>query len=279
VANVVVTGASTGIGRACALRLDELGHRVFAGVRSDAAAADLRAAASSNLVPLLVDVTEPDQVAAAAAQVSEVVGDAGLDGLVNNAGVALGGPVEYLPLDRWRTQFEVNVLGQVAVTQAFLPAVRTAVGRIVFVGSVAGRVSAAFGAPYGASKHAVAAVAQSLRQELHPWGIGVSLVEPGLVSTPIWDKGTAEVERLRAELGEECEQRYGEAMRRLDAKVAEAGRAGRGPERVVEAVEHALFDPRPRLRYPAGGDAKVVALAQRLLPDRAFGWLVQRSAP
>lgn len=278
-ANVVVTGASTGIGRAIALHLDAKGHRVFAGVRSTAAADGLRSGASERLVPLILDVTDEEQVAAAGDAVAREVGAAGLDGLVNNAGVALGGPVEHLPLQQWRDQFEVNVIGQVAVTRAMLPSVRAATGRIVYIGSVAGRVSAAFGAPYGASKHAIVAVAESLRQELHPWGIAVSLVEPGLVSTPIWDKGTAEVGRLLDELGPEAEQRYGEAMRRLDAKVAEAARAGKGPERVVEAVEHALFDPRPKLRYPAGGDAKVVALAERLLPDRAFAWLVRRTGP
>lgn len=278
-ASVLVTGTSSGIGRACALRLDQLGHRVFAGVRSEGAAASLRSEASERLVPLILDVTVPEQVAAAAAAVDDVVGDAGLDGLVNNAGIAKGGPVEHLPLEEWREQFEVNVFGQVAVTQALLPAVRRATGRVVFVGSVAGLVSSPLGAPYGASKHAIEAVAESLGAELHPWGIRVALVEPGLVSTPIWDKGAGDVDRVTELMGPLAEERYGEAMRRLESRVGELGGSGKGPERAVEAVEHALFDPKPRLRYPAGGDARIVSAAHRLLPDRALAWLLRRSGP
>lgn len=277
-ASILVTGASSGIGEAAARRLHELGHRVFAGVRDPASAERLRAA-GERMVPVTVDVTVRDQVDAAARQIDEAVGAAGLDGVVNNAGIAVGGPVEFLPLDEWRRQFEVNVFGQVAVTQAVLGMIRRARGRVVFVGSMAGRVSTPFGAPYGASKHALEAVAQSLREELVPWGIPVSLVEPGMVSTPIWDKGAGDVQRITDLMGPEAERLYGDAVRRLEKQIHEAGASAATPEHAVAAIEHALFDARPKPRYPAGRDAQIIAVAHRLLPDRVLSWLLRKSGP
>lgn len=274
----VVTGASSGIGAAVAAELDRLGHDVYAGVRSEAAAGSLAERSSRRVVPLRLDVTDAAQVAEATEQVRSGVGRYGLDGLVNNAGIALGGPVEFLPLDEWREQFEVNVLGQVAVTQALIPSLRVSRGRIVFIGSVAGMVSSPFGAPYGASKHAIAAVAQSLRAELAPWALDVSLVEPGAVGTAIWEKGAGTVERVKALVGEEALDLYGPAIERLDGEIAKLAGSAPGPEKVVAAVTHALFDPRPRPRYAAGWDARAVALGVRLLPERVLTRLLERQA-
>jgi NAD(P)-dependent dehydrogenase (short-subunit alcohol dehydrogenase family) len=182
---VLVTGASSGIGEASAVRLARAGWRVLAGVRK---AGD----APAGTEEVLLDITNGGQVGAVADGVEE------LHGLVNNAGIALAAPLEFLPLDELRRQLEINVTGQVAVTQALLPALRRARGRIVFMGSIAGRSSLPFLAPYAASKHALEAVADALRIELGPWGIGVTIVEPGTIKTPIWARSAAVADELVA---------------------------------------------------------------------------------
>src|SRR5688500_9161604 len=185
---VVITGASTGIGRACAIDLDGRGFRVFAGVRKDEDGERLRSERPS-IEPLRIDVTDAGEIAAARDRVGEEVGERGLAGLVNNAGIAVPGPLEHLPLDEIRRQLEVNVLGQIAVTQAFLPLLRTARGRIVNIGSIGGRVALPLLGPYAGSKHAMEGISDSLRRELRPWGIEVSLVRPGPIATEIWERG------------------------------------------------------------------------------------------
>jgi len=274
---VVITGASTGIGEACALELDRLGFRVFAGVRAEADGERLRRCSSPRLTPLRLDVTDGQQVADAARAVAEAVGPAGLAGLVNNAGIAVAGPLELLPLEAWRRQFEVNLVGQVAVTQALLPLVRTARGRIVFIGSLNGRLAAPYLGPYAASKHALEAVADSLRVELRTWGISVALVEPGSVKTPIWDKSRAAADRLAEDLTPEGNALYGpdiEAMRRATQRLAARGMP---VERVVRAVVHALSARRPKTRYLLGADNRFVLAAFKFLPDRARDWFVRRA--
>ena len=274
---VVITGASTGIGEACALELDRLGFRVFAGVRAEADGERLRRQASPRLAPLRLDVTDGQQVADAASAVAEAGGPAGLAGLVNNAGIVVAGPVELLPLDAWRRQFEVNLIGQVAVTQALLPLVRTARGRIVFIGSVNGRLAAPYLGPYAASKHALEAVADSLRVELRTWGIPVALVEPGSVKTPIWDKSRAAADRLAEDLTPAGKALYGEdieAMRRATQRLAARGVP---VDRVVRAVVHALTARRPKTRYLLGADNRSILAAFKFLPDRARDWFVRRA--
>ena len=273
---VLVTGASTGIGEACALRLDGLGHHVFAGVRREADGERLRAASSGHLEPVLLDVTDGDQIEAAAKQIA--AGTGGLQGLVNNAGIGKGGPIEYLPLDDWRTQLEVNVVGQVAVTQAMLPMVRQGNGRVVFIGSIGGKLSTALTAPYNASKHAIEAIGESLRYELRPWGIWVAVVEPGAVKTPIWDKTRQEADRLEQDLPEEARDRYGRHIAAIRKALEMQARRGVPPEQVAKAVEHALFSPRPKTRYPVGPDARLQSAMVRLLPDRAREAVVRRVA-
>src|ERR671924_841119 len=172
---VVVTGASTGIGRATALLLDGRGYRVFAGVRKEADADELRRRGSDPLTPVTLDVTEADQIESARERVAEAVGKGGLVGLVNNAGVGGGGPIEFMPLDELRGTLEVNLIGQVAVTQAFIPLIRKARGTIVFIASIGGRVASPFMSPYNTSKFAVEAVGESLRHELRPWEIDVAV--------------------------------------------------------------------------------------------------------
>jgi NAD(P)-dependent dehydrogenase (short-subunit alcohol dehydrogenase family) len=274
--SILVTGASTGIGEACARELDRLGFRVFAGIRKDADGERLKAGASSRLVPVRIDVSDASQIAAAAKTVSQAVGDAGLAGLVNNAGMVISGPLEVVAIDDLRRQLEINVVGQVAVTQAFLPLVRAARGRIVFMGSVSGRIAPPFLGPYAASKHALEAVADTFRQELRPWGIRVAIVEPGSVQTPIWSKAVSVADQLTTHLPKAAEPLYGETMRTVRAVTEKLGRQGMPVENVVRVVVHALTSPRPKTRYPVGGQTKLAIAAFKFLSDATKDWLIWR---
>ena len=273
---VLVTGASTGIGRATALRLDTLGFRVFAGVRREQDGDDLRKAASRRLQPIHLDVTEKATIDAAAQTIAVAVADSRLAGIVNNAGVAVAGPVEFLPLDDFRKQLEINLIGQVAVTQAFLPLLREGKGRVVFVSSVAGRFSQPFMSPYCASKAGLESVADALRLELKPWKIDVSIVEPGSIATPIWNKGSAMADDMLARVSPKIREYYGTAIHLLHAVSKREAQAGISPEKVAAVIEHALTADRPKIRYVVGRDAKMMLLAKRLLTDRARDALILR---
>lgn len=264
----VITGASTGIGRSAALHLDRLGHRVFAGVRSPGDGDSLRKTASERLTPVVLDVTDADGVAAAVQSVEEALGGAPLDGLVNNAGIALGGPIEFLDIDRLRLQLEVNVVGLVAVTQAFLPLLRRGSGRIVNVGSIGGRVSSPFMGPYCASKHAVEALSDSLRMELAPWGMHVSVIEPGPVHSSIWEKGRDQYRAFAAAMPARARELYGPYLERTEQAIAERIRVAVPTTATDRVIEHALLAPRPRTRYLVGPVAKMAVAMRWLLPDR-----------
>lgn len=272
----VVTGASTGIGRATALRLDREGWRVFAGVRNDDAGEALAQAGSSRLVPVRLDVTDEAQVTAAFEQVAEAAGKAGLDGVVNNAGVALGGPLEYLSLERWRTQFEVNVIGQIAVTKAAMPLLRAAKGRIVFIGSNSGRVATPLMGPYSASKFAIEGLADALRMELHGTGIDVVVIEPGAVKTDIWDKGRTQVAELEAELPPEAFDRYREMIDAIRSGIEMQDSGGVTADKAAAVVLRALTASHPRTRYQVGADAKVSVVLARVMPHRAMDAVLRR---
>jgi NAD(P)-dependent dehydrogenase (short-subunit alcohol dehydrogenase family) len=262
---VLITGASTGIGAACARHLDAAGFRVFAGVRSAADADRLRR--GSSLSPVMIDVTDGASVARAAREVDEALQDRPLYGLVNNAGIAVAAPLEYVPLEDLRRQFEVNVIGVVAVTQAFLPALRRARGRIVVIGSVAGRMSNAMLGPYAASKFAVEALCDAWRAELAPWAIDVALVEPGEIATPIWDKGLDSADRLVERMPAEAMERYGAVVEAVRRAAEKASKTGAPADSVAEVVRGALTAARPQTRYLVGLDARLRAWIA-LLPDR-----------
>jgi NAD(P)-dependent dehydrogenase (short-subunit alcohol dehydrogenase family) len=272
VRSALVTGASTGIGRATALRLDAAGWKVFAGVRRPEDAEALRGAGSARIVPLILDITDSGQIAAAAAQI-EGESEGGLSGLVNNAGIAIPGPLETLPIDDFRRQTEVNLTGHVAVTQALLPAVRSARGRVVFISSIGGRVALPLTGAYHAAKFGIEAVGDVFRQELRPWGIAVSIVEPGSIDTPIWERG----ERTAEEIGTpQREALYGKAVARYRKVIRDTAERGIAPEQVAKAIEHALSTSRPRARYLVGREAKLAARAKLLLPTSVFDRIVAR---
>jgi len=239
---VLITGASSGIGEACAVRMRDRGWRVLAGVRRPGTAPE-------GTEEVQLDVTDPPALELDA-----------LDGLVDNAGIVHAGPLEFLPLETLREQLDVNVVGQLAVLQRALPALRRARGRVVLMGSISGLNALPLLGAYAMSKFALEAMADSLRVELAPWGIHVAIVEPGTIRTQIWT-------RERPAPPPEAAELYGERIEQLRAFAVERGTKGAPPSAVAEAVEHALVAPRPRTRYLVGGDAKLRARVQRL-PDR-----------
>jgi len=273
---VLVTGASSGLGFRLSGHLAARGWRVFAGVRRAEDETRVRALHPAGILPVRLDVTDPGSVAEAARFIEAGCDGRGLDALVNNAGIAVAGPVEGVPLEDWRRQFEVNVLGVVAVTQAVLPLVRRARGRIVMISSVSGLLSYPLLGPYAASKHALEALSDSLRLELAREAIAVVLVEPGEAATAIWEKSAGEAERRMnawpASLRDRYAARVGLLVRgaRRTAATAPDG----GP--VCEAVERALRSPRPPARILAGRGARMGWLLSRL-PDRWLDRLVLRA--
>jgi NAD(P)-dependent dehydrogenase (short-subunit alcohol dehydrogenase family) len=276
----LITGASTGIGEATALRLAGAGWTVLAGVRGEAAGARLAAKGPAGRIqPVTLDVTNFEQIRQAAGRVSELGGGGQsspgrLDALVNNAGIGYGGPLELLHPDDLRNQFDVNVLGQVAVTQAMLPALRAAHGRIVFMSSVGGRVSMAFTAPYAASKHAIEAIGDALRVELASSNVQVGLIEPGSVSTPIWDKARETGAQLS--VPPELQREYGHVPEAMDKALQDTAKRGVPPEQVAETIERALGARRMRARYVVGRDARAMIVVKRVLPDRVFDRVAKR---
>jgi NAD(P)-dependent dehydrogenase (short-subunit alcohol dehydrogenase family) len=277
--SALITGASTGIGESTTLRLARAGWTVFAGVRSEQAGARLlQAGTAGKVIPLILDVTNAEQIAQAVTRVQqETRGSASgsLDALVNNAGVGFGGPLELIGIEDLRTQMEVNVLGQIAVTQAMLPALRHARGRIVFMSSVGGRVAMAFTAPYAASKHAIEAVADALRVELRSSGVQVALIEPGSVATPIWEKSRAQGDSLSVPA--ELQEQYGKVPAAMDKVLQDTAKRGIPPEQVAETIERALSARRMKTRYLIGRDARAMLIVRRLLPDHLFDRLAQRA--
>lgn len=261
----LVTGASSGIGRACATHLAGLGFHVLAGVRDPADA-------PAGLEPLTLDVTSDSDVAAAAERVG---GE--LHALVNNAGIAVSGPVEVVPIEEWRRQIEINLLGQVAVTRALLPAILRTRGRVVNMSSIGGRVANPLFGPYSASKFALEAVTDALRREVAEHGVRVVSVEPGGIATPIWGKGLEDGRRVMAGMSEEAARRYERLAPAVMRAAERLGREGLPPEAVAAVVGKAVTARRPRARYVVGRDAKVQAIAARLLPDAAMDALIRRA--
>ncbi len=264
---VVITGASTGIGEAAALRLARLGYLVFAGVRREADGAALQAQVPERIRPLRLDVTSAEDIAAAVSTVRAAV-PGGIAGLVNNAGIAVAGPLECVPPDEIRRQFEVNFIGPVAVTQAFLPLLRAGRGRLINVGSVGGRIALPFVGAYASSKFAIEAASDVFRIELSSWGIAVSIIEAGAIATPMWEKARQGAEAIVEGLSEEGRRLYGDLITKARERTAHMARTASPAEPVAAAIEHALCAARPKTRYRVGKHAKVQHFVGRYLPDR-----------
>jgi NAD(P)-dependent dehydrogenase (short-subunit alcohol dehydrogenase family) len=273
--SALVTGATSGIGDASARALLAAGFQVIGTYRNPA---DAEAIRSRGLIPVQLDLLDPASIELAAKEVLELDCCAtGLDVLVNNAGIVRGGPVEFLDIASWREQFEANLFGQVLTTQAFLPAVREMSGRIIFIGSISGRISSPLLAPYSASKFAIEGLAEALRHELRPWGIRTIVVEPGAVATKIWPKGRALVEELKRDLPAEALARYAAAVADLERSIASQERASIPPERVGRIVVRAATVRRPRARYLVGVDAVLGGgVVARVMPDAARDVIVRK---
>jgi len=268
---VLVTGASTGIGEAAVLHLKTLGFDVVGAVRKDEDAERLE---GRGIRTVRIDVTDPDQIAAA----RDELGDAPLAGLVNNAGIAVAAPLEFLPVERFRQQLEVNLIGQMAVTQAFIPALRRARGRIVNVSSIGGRVSLPLVSAYNASKFGLEGMSDSLRRELAHQGVDVILIEPGGVKTPIWSKSRDTADEMLEDAPPEAEGLYGSLIAAVRAGTERIEReSGSDPRDVAEAIGTALTDEKPKARYVVGRDAKMRARLSRALPDRVMDRLILRA--
>lgn len=273
---VVITGASTGIGASCAHLLAALGFTVFAGVRSEKDGTALQVGASDRVIPIILDVTLPESIEAAVATVTEQLRDKQLFGVVNNAGIVVAGPLEYLPIEKLRYQMEINTFGAIAVTQSFLPLLRRAGGgRVVMVSSIAGRVSMPFAGSYAASKFAMEALSDALRIELASGGVDVSLVEPGSIKTPLWDKAAQTAENIMADYPTEARTHYGTVYERVKEVSAEAASRGLTPEAVAQVICHALSARCPKTRYVVGKDAKL-RLLLKCIPDRWMDKLILR---
>jgi NAD(P)-dependent dehydrogenase (short-subunit alcohol dehydrogenase family) len=213
-----------------------------------------------------MDVTRPDQIALAGQTVGEHVGGRGLDALVNNAGVGLAWPLEVVPLDRFRAQFEVNVDGQLAVTQVFLPLIRQATGRVIMIGSIADRMTPPFVGPLAASKHALLALSEALRLELAPWNIRVVLIEPGNIRTEAGAKFEKDAAATLQQFEPGARALYAEAFRSMTSRFAARHQRGSDPEVVAAVVVRALETSRPHARYLVGKDARLFAVVAKLPP-------------
>ena len=270
--SVLITGCSTGIGYACALDLAARGWRVFAGVRNREDGQRIVEHLAGKVEPVLLDVTDPALIQAAVEQLDAALGQSGLDGLVNNAGIVVAGPLELLPTEAFRRQLEVNVLGTHAVTCALLPLLRRATGRIILMGSISGRVTPPQYGAYAASKHALEAMADAWRIELRPWRLSVSIVQPDNVATPIWNKLDQSIKDLENRGESTTAAMYQRQMRRVRASGLNMGKTGMPVAHVVGAVHHALTARWPRARYPVGLRTRLAFWGQSNLP----AWIMDR---
>jgi NAD(P)-dependent dehydrogenase (short-subunit alcohol dehydrogenase family) len=272
---VLITGSSTGIGKACALHLAKNGFTAIAAVRREEDAKSLELAAGTNLRPIQLDIADANSISAAASKIAEITGDSGLAGIVNNAGISVPGPVEFIPMDGWRKQFEVNVFGQIAVTQALLPLLRKHVAasgkgsaRIIFIGSIAGRITMPILGAYSASKHALAAISGALRMELLDQGIHVCLIEPGAIQSEIWRKGDEFASSIPPD--DPARELYG---KHIDAVIQTSRESAAGAipaDRVARLVEICMTASNPPPRKVVGRDAFFAAALRRILPEKLF---------
>lgn len=253
-----------------------LGWHVYAGVLPGEDPSQLLAPPSASLTIIPIDITKAEMIHEAAYQVKQHTGESGLDVLINNAGIAVAGPLEILPLDDIRRQMEVNFIGQIAVTQAFLPLLRQSRGRIINIGSILGRVVTPFSGPYCASKFAVEAMTEALRKELMPWGIEVVVIEPTIISTAIWGKTSGWLEEIRSELPPDAQKLYGQRLNIMQESIGDQQNISGPPEEVARIVYQAATAQKPKARYTVGPDRLIMGFAVRFLPDRLREQILMR---
>ncbi|MFW5708636.1 MAG: SDR family oxidoreductase [Chloroflexota bacterium] len=277
--SILITGAASGIGLAATRQLHARGFEIFAGTLPGEDISNLQALAKDRLHILPLDITNSDMIYTTRAKVQQSLGDRPLFGLFNNAGIAISGPLEFIPLDAIRQQMEVNVFGHIAMTQAFLPMLRQSRGRIVNTVSILGRITVAFSGSYCMSKYAMEAFTDALRLELRPFGVHVSAIEPGAINTPLWSKVRDNAEEIAEELPVEGQQLYGAGFKLMMRTASKTGTAGISPDRVAQAVAHAFMARRPRTRYIVGSDARLVAFLRRIVSDRVMDRIMATRYP
>lgn len=265
--SVLISGASAGLGKIMAFYLQNAGFRVFAGVRKRNDLQKWEKLKKPDIIPLLLDVTSSRSVQQAVRLISRFLSHDSLWALINNAGISIPGPLEFLPLSVIRKQFEVNLFGPVRMVQEFLPFLRKSRGRIVNIGSISGKIAAPFIGPYAASKSALRLFSDTLRMELRPWGIRVILIEPGSLSTSMWKKTGANAERIMQGLSSRAKMLYRDALLRSNQSRKQLGSGGSAPEMVARIVVRALTARDPRTRYLCGRDAQILDLVMKFLPD------------
>jgi NAD(P)-dependent dehydrogenase (short-subunit alcohol dehydrogenase family) len=265
---VVITGASSGIGRTTALQLDRLGFRVFAGFRKQEDADSLAGEASERLTPLSIDVTDIVSIEAARDEILRSLGEQPLFALVNNAATTVTMPLEFVDLEALRGQFEINTFGVAAVTKTMLPLIERPGGRIVNVSSGAGRIVSPLVGAYCASKYALVALSDALRLELRGQGISGFVIEPGFIDTPMHEKNERQVEEMLGSLPAEGRERYGPAIAKMRAANERLSKRASPPEAVSKAIVHALTARRPRSRYPVTAEARLLAVIGPFLTNR-----------
>jgi NAD(P)-dependent dehydrogenase (short-subunit alcohol dehydrogenase family) len=265
---VIVTGASSGIGLECARWLSSRGFHVFAGIRKKPDAERLEKLAPGRITPVLLEVTDAASIRSAVKAIAKCPGGVVPYGLVNNAGISIAGPLELLPMESFRSQIEVNLIGQLAVTQAFLPLLRARHGRVILMGSILGRFALPFLGAYSCAKFALEALAESLGMELAGTGVSVSIVEPGNVSTPIWQKSKGTALGIAGDMSETRWDIYRDGARGFLGYTERAAKNGIPPRKVAQAVEKALRARTPRKRYTVGMDSGFLG---RVLPTFPAG--------
>ena len=270
---VIVTGTSSGIGNAAAVRLAADGFHILAGIRRPEDAAKLAAA---NIEPVLVDITQPETLAALARRIADDPLRRPLRAIVNNAGIAVNAPVEMAPLDEWRRQLEVGVIGQIAVIQALMPALLAAGGCVVNIGSLGGKIAMPGFGPYSAAKFAMEAVNDSLRREMQPYGVDVVMITPGGVSTDMSARGIATANRLADLMTPEQHRRHDRLFESVIEQANDWSQNGIRPEQVAAVISRAIHAPRPRTRYTAGPDAALLTRIIRFLPERLLDGVLRR---
>jgi NAD(P)-dependent dehydrogenase (short-subunit alcohol dehydrogenase family) len=273
---VFVTGASTGIGRATVLELVDAGFQVYGTVRREVDAESLRSQFSDAFTPVMMDLLDEDSVRAAGALITA---HGPLFGLVNNAGAALPGPLETIPIEVFRRQIEINLTAQLLVTQVMLPALHrsaeeTGDARIIMIGSIGGRLSSSMLGGYGAAKHGLVGLSSSLRAELAPFKIKVLLIEPGAIATPIWHRGLAAGEEVQSR-DPESNARYADQMETASKMARRQSSSGLDPSVPAKVILKALKSDNPPPRQVVGRDAKVIAALVRVLPFRAVHGLTR----
>jgi NAD(P)-dependent dehydrogenase (short-subunit alcohol dehydrogenase family) len=282
--HVLITGASTGIGRACALYMARHGFSVWAGIRNSAEAKSLEQAGAGTptpIRPIELDVTDLSSIRAAETEIRAHVGDQGLCGLVNNAGICVVGPVEFISLEDWHHQLDVNFFGTIAVTQAMLPLLRVhnthqghGASRIVNMGSITGEISTPLFGAYSASKFALRAINDALRLELKPEGIHVCLIVPGTIQSEIWRKEKECVNAIKA--GSPARRHYGDLIDNVSGYVFGCAERALPAERVAEVVQQCFTSAKPRIQYRVGWEAQVGSPAKKFIPARLFDYLMAK---